>query len=314
MANWFGHKGIAVGLALLAACTAAPEPGVKAPATQAADALPATDSAARTSGLADAAPAAGGAAKADVTADTAPETAAAVEVAAASPEDATAATDSQGPPDTTVNAETAQGDATAQAAGPTAGICFAGPPGAATDTGALPMPDPQWSCPQLATPEWFAGQVAPAPTLAVQIGFRDGGGSWQPLADGDWVPLATMMQGGFHLELVPLVTVAGKTEVKLQFQVDAFAVSGCAVVASTPLAKTWLVQAPGPDPIYTTDPTAKTFVVFGDSATKIKASCGIWLQVVWRLRLLGTPQWGQVVRTLRTYDGSGLAGGVPTKP
>lgn len=260
--------------------------------------------------------------------DAGPDAAAGAETAADAASDVTAAADTAAdgegpdgtgadaaaPGDTASLSDAAALDAPTKPSGPMTGICFAGLPASATNTGAVPMPAPQFACPLLQAPEWFAAQPVPPPTLAVHLGYRDAIGSWHALTDGDWVPLGTMMQGGFHLDLVPQVELPGKQDVKLQVQVDAFATASCAVAASVTLTKAWLVQAAGPDGLYTTDPTAKTFVVFVDSATKIKASCGIWLQVVWRVRLLGSTQWGQVVRTLRTYDGSGLAAGVPVSP
>ena len=204
--------------------------------------------------------------------------------------------------------------APAKPAGWTTGVCFAGLPATATSTGTVAMPSTELACPQLKDPEWFAPLPVPAPTLQAQVGYRDSTGSWHALADGDWVPLGTMLQGGFHLDLVPQVELPGKKDLKLQVQVDAFAAANCTVAASATLTKAWLVQAPGPEGLYTTDPTTKSFIVFVDSATKIQASCGIWLQVVWRVRLGGTSQWGQVVRTVRTYDGTGLAVGAPVSP
>lgn len=294
--------GLAVALALLAACAQAAD-APHTPDDSAAPGLDAPEATAASDG------ADGLAFEGIADSDTLDATGAAAEVTTASdgaPAE-TAAADGQ-------LADSPTADTAGSVAGPTAGICFAGLPLAATSTGTVPMPSVQLSCPALQEPEWFVDQPVPPPTLQVLIGQRDAAGEWHPLADGDWVPLGTMMQGGFHLDLVPRVTVPGQTDAKILVQLDAFAATGCAVVASVTLAKAWLVQAPGPDFVYTTDPTAKTFVVFVDSATKIKASCGIWLQVVWRVRLHGTAQWGEVVRTLRTYDGSGLAGGVATSP
>lgn len=195
-----------------------------------------------------------------------------------------------------------------------AGICFSAMPTAATSTGAVPMPATALSCPGLDAPDWFAAAAVPPPTLQLDIGYRDATGQWLPYKDGDWVPLGTLQQGGFHLDLVPQVLLPGLTAVKQQMQAEAFAHSACQINASLQLSKAWLVQAPGPEFVYTTDPNAKTLLVFGDSASQIGKSCGIWLQVVWRVRLAGTDSWGQVVRTLRTYDASGLAQGISPNP
>lgn len=233
--------------------------------------------------------------------------------------DASAPGDGSGGADAGAEVDAAKADATdadssAPAKGPTTGICFAALPSAATFTGALPMPATALSCPGLDAPDWFAEAPVPAPTLQLDIGYRDATGQWLPYKNGDWVPLGTLQQGGFHLDLVPQVELAGVTAVKQQVQAEAFAHSDCQVTASLQLSKAWLVQAPEPEFAYTTDPNAKTLLVFGDSASQIGKSCGIWLQVVWRVRLSGTDSWGQVVRTLRTYDASGLAQGVSPNP
>jgi hypothetical protein len=212
------------------------------------------------------------------------------------------------------NVDASDADSSAPAKGPTTGICFAALPSAATSTGAVPMPATALSCPGLDAPDWFAEAPVPAPVLQLDIGYRDAANQWQPYLDGDWVPLGTLQQGGFHLDLVPQVLLPGLTAVKQQVQAEAFAHSACQVTANLALSKAWLVQAPGPEFVYTTDPNAKTLLVFGDSASQIGKSCGIWLQVVWRVRLAGTDSWGQVVRTLRTYDASGLAQGISPNP
>jgi hypothetical protein len=212
------------------------------------------------------------------------------------------------------DAETSAGDASAPTPQLTAGICFSALPAAATSTGDTAMPAPALTCPGLKAPEWFAQAPLPAPTLQLEVGYRDAANQWQPYLDGDWVPLGTLQQGGFHLDLVPQVLLPGLTAVKQQVQAEAFAHSACQVTANLALSKAWLVQAPGPEFVYTTDPNAKTLLVFGDSASQIGKSCGIWLQVVWRVRLAGTDSWGQVVRTLRTYDASGLAQGISPNP
>lgn len=235
-------------------------------------------------------------------------------VDASAPVDGSGGADAGAEVDATATADATDADSSAPAKGPTTGICFAALPSAATSTGAVPMPATALSCPGLDAPDWFTAAPVPAPTLQLDIGYRDATGQWLPYKNGDWVPLGTLQQGGFHLDLVPQVELAGVTAVKQQVQAEAFAHSACQVTASLQLSKAWLVQAPGPEFVYTTDPNAKTLLVFGDSASQIGKSCGIWLQVVWRVRLAGTESWGQVVRTLRTYDASGLAQGISPNP
>lgn len=191
---------------------------------------------------------------------------------------------------------------------PTTGVCFTALPSAATFTGTEPMP--LNACPELGTPEWFYDQALPPPTLTLQIGRRDSSGQWHALEDGDWIGLETAMQGGFHLDLVPRVLLPGQTAAKLQLQTEAIGDVACNPVANLNMAKAWLIPESASvgsgQPWYTTDNSTQALVIFGVSVAKKHQFCGLWLTARWRLRLPGTTQWGEVVRTLRTYDATGL--------
>ncbi len=203
--------------------------------------------------------------------------------------------------------DTSPADASTPAA-PTTGVCFTALPSASTFTGTEPMPIS--TCPELGTPEWFYDQPLPPPTLTLQIGRRDPGGAWHALQDGDWIGLETAMQGGFHLDLVPRVLLPGQTAAKLQLQTEAIGDVACNPVANLNMAKAWLIadtaSAGSGQPWYTTDNSTQAFVIFGVSVAKKHQFCGLWVTARWRLRLPGTSQWGEVVRTLRTYDATGL--------
>lgn len=191
---------------------------------------------------------------------------------------------------------------------PTTGVCFTALPTESTFTGTEPMP--LNACPELGTPEWFYDQPLPPPTLTLQIGRRDPGGQWHALQDGDWIGLETAMQGGFHLDLVPRVLLPGQKAAKLQLQTEAIGDVACNPVANLNMAKAWLIadaaSAGSGQPWYTTDTSTQAFVIFGVSVAKKHQFCGLWVTARWRLRLPGTTQWGEVVRTLRTYDATGL--------
>jgi hypothetical protein len=233
--------------------------------------------------------------------------------------DGAATPDSALPGDASPSADLVSGDSqpgndtspsdTSTPAPPTTGVCFTALPSASTFTGTEPMPID--SCPELGTPEWFYDQpVLPPPTLAMQIGRRDPSGQWHPLQNGDWIGLETAMQGGFHLDLVPRVLLPGQTAAKLQLQTEAIGDVSCNPVANLNMAKAWLIADPAAagsgQAWYTTDNSTQAFVIFGVSVAKKHQFCGLWVTARWRLRLPGTAQWGEVVRTLRTYDATGL--------
>lgn len=241
-----------------------------------------------------------------------------LDTAAPNPADATAAQDSALPGDASPSGDLGSGDSqpgndasdadASPPAPPTTGVCFTALPSPSTFTGTEPMPLD--ACPELGTPEWFYDQPLPPPTLTLQIGRRDPGGQWHALQDGDWIGLETAMQGGFHLDLVPRVLLPGQKAAKLQLQTEAIGDVACNPVANLNMAKAWLIaeaaSAGSGQPWYTTDNSTQAFVIFGVSVAKKHQFCGLWVTARWRLRLPGTTQWGEVVRTLRTYDATGL--------
>jgi len=198
-------------------------------------------------------------------------------------------------------------DAT-DAGSPSDGVCFWGaPPAAGVWVAPLPKPAP---CGEVATPAWFDGIPAPAPSLNLKVGWRDASGGWHPYQDGDWVPLEIGLQGYFHVDLAPLVELPGKSAPTEKVEVQTFGLFGCNEVATGTVPKINLIEAPNPGPWYTIQPSQKVVTMFGVSASKVAAYCGKWLEVYWRVRLPGSPAWGEVKLMLRTY----VSTAPPTSP
>ncbi len=180
-------------------------------------------------------------------------------------------------------------------------VCFHGGPPAA-DAWVADVPAPTAVCSEVAPPEWFDGQAVPAPTLNLQVGWRDKAGTWHPYNNGDWVPLLTANQGGFHVELVPVVMLPGQTAAVQGLQLQSFTLFGCDQIGNAATAMSTFVQTAGPEGEYTLDPAKQVFTIFGTGIGNIDKYCGIWIHVYWRVRVKGTNQWGEAVRLLRTYN------------
>ncbi|MBI5609470.1 MAG: hypothetical protein HY902_11380 [Deltaproteobacteria bacterium] len=180
-------------------------------------------------------------------------------------------------------------------------VCFhVAPPGA--DAWVADVPAPAAVCAEVAPPEWFDGQPLPPPTLDLKVGWRDAAGAWHPYNNGDWVPLLTANQGGFHVELVPVATVPGQTAAALGLQLQSFTLFGCEQIGNAATAMSTFVQTTGPEGEYTLDPAKQVFTIFGTGIGNIDKYCGIWIHVYWRVRVKGSNQWGEAVRLLRTYN------------
>ncbi len=179
--------------------------------------------------------------------------------------------------------------------------CFYGGPPAA-DAWVANVEAPAAPCSETAPPEWFDGQPLPKPTLDLKVGWRDAAGLWHPYNNGDWVPLLTAQQGGFHVELVPVVILPGQTAATTPLQVQSFTLAGCNSIGVAPTNNSIFVQTTGPDGEYTLDPAKQVLTVFGVTIASIDKYCGIWVHVYWRVRIKDTNQWGEAVRLLRTYN------------
>lgn len=187
--------------------------------------------------------------------------------------------------------------------------CFYDVPPAA-DANVADVPAPAAPCADAEPPPWFAGPTVPKPTLNLQIGWRDATGTYHPYQNGDWVPMMTAMQGGFHLDLIPQVVLPGQTLAVVPLQVQSLAKFECNAIANANASQKKFIQDVGPDGLYTL-PSGSVLTIFGASVAVIQQYCGIWIHVWWRVRVPDTDQWGEVVRVLRTYDATGI---VPQKP
>jgi hypothetical protein len=174
----------------------------------------------------------------------------------------------------------------------------------------VPNPDalvgdvqPGPACTSVADPSWFPAG-APAPTLQVQIGWRDKTGAWHAYADGDWIPLYIGIQGGFMVFPAPQVLLPGNTDPQIKMQYQGFVLSACAPVASAMGSVVNLVHASSAEPWYLPEPAAPVFAQFNTMAQDIGLSCGIWLELHWRYRLPDSNTWGQAKVKLRTYIAS----------
>ncbi|MBI5607843.1 MAG: exo-alpha-sialidase [Deltaproteobacteria bacterium] len=185
---------------------------------------------------------------------------------------------------------------------PATPVCFWGAPPAPGWVGGPQAPGE--ACPGIAPPAWFDETKVPAPTLDLQIGWRDAAGTWHPYQDGDWVPLYIGTQGFFHMMPVPAVQLPGETTPVKVLQAQGVVFYGCNDVAAIAQSHVKLGKSSGSAGPYTLVPPAEVVLIFAVSPSKIGEYCGLWYHVLWRVRIPGTDKWGQTIRLLRTYVAS----------
>ncbi len=197
----------------------------------------------------------------------------------------------------------------AEASGADSGpqVCFHGaPPGPNANVADVPQAD--FTKCKLPTPSFFGTTcVVPSPTLKVELGTHNPvTGAFVPYVDNQWLPMVHGPQGGFHVYVATRVTIpwgAGfDPVVKLQAEIQGYA--GCKLAAAGKQPVLYAHAEKLKTGVYTTASTtsAGTLVVFPVSSGLSHLYCGIWLELVLRVRVFGTNKWGQATLTVRTYD------------
>ena len=199
--------------------------------------------------------------------------------------------------------DAALADSTEDDAGPQ--TCFVNaPPG--PDASVADVPQPDFSACTLGPPSFFkAGETIAKPSLKVELGTHDPTtGAFVPYVDDQWLPMVHGPQGGFHVFLATRVTLPGVSEAFVKLQGESLGYAGCkpAAIGKQP------VMYANPDTTvanaYTTatKTSAGTLVIFPVPSGLSHLYCGIWLELVVRVRQFGSDAWGESNLTVRLYD------------